>query len=153
MPTTAYAALLATNLRIARAAAALSQADIGERMRALGFPTWLRQTMSTVEKGKRRVTAEEVAALALCMETTAARLMMPRPDDNGGPIVEFPSGLVIHSRRIIANDHSVQWDGNVPHVVQADPRNVRTQAEHMIAGLSEQLSWAEQFGRGSEDPS
>ncbi len=115
MPPITYPALLTINLRVARAVADLSQADVGERMRALGFGSWLRQTMSTVEKGKRRVTAEEVAALALCLETTVPRLMIPRADTADQP-VKFPSGIVIQPHRIIANDFSVQWDGNAPTI-------------------------------------
>ena len=49
MPDT-YADLLAKNLRAARASADLSQADVAERMRALGFRSWLSQTMSASER-------------------------------------------------------------------------------------------------------
>jgi 8-oxo-dGTP pyrophosphatase MutT (NUDIX family) len=108
-----FARLLARNLLIARTAAELSQADIGERMRALGFPSWLRQTMSTVETGKRRVTAEEVVGLALALNTTVTRLVSPH-DENGGQYVALPGGMVFPGRRLTYNDRSVRWDGNVP---------------------------------------
>ena len=64
-----YASQLASNLRAARGAANLSQSDVGERMRALGFTAWLRSTVSLAEQGKRRVTAEELLGLALALET------------------------------------------------------------------------------------
>jgi hypothetical protein len=50
-----YGSLLASNLRAARAAANLSQSDVGERMRLLGFTAWLRSTVSLAEQDKRRV--------------------------------------------------------------------------------------------------
>lgn len=111
-----YAADIARNLRVARAGADLSQADVGERMRALGFASWLRQTMSTVEKGKRRVTAEEIGALALCLNTTIARLTHAE-----SPLVEMPGGQAVPGRRFTYNDLSVEWDGNKPVIVPATP--------------------------------
>ena len=58
-------------------------------MRALGYEAWLHQTVGNVEKGKRRVTADEIFALSYALETSVAALMMPTEDDRG---VEFPSG-------------------------------------------------------------
>ena len=112
-----YAELLARNLREKRAAARLSQGDVAARMRALGHTSWLSQTMSAVERASRRVTAEEVAALALVLDTTPARLITA-PDENGGWNVVFPSGLTVPGRRLTFNDGSVWWDGNVPELTR-----------------------------------
>jgi hypothetical protein len=117
MMPTAYASVLARNLRAARSATEprLSQADVGERMRALGFTSWLRSTMSTVENGKRRVTSEEVAGLALALGTTVSRLMTSVPPaEDGSEYVSLPSGFVFPGRRLSFNDGSVRWDGNKP---------------------------------------
>ena len=46
-------------------------------MRALGFKGWRRQTVASVEKGKRRVTVEEALGLAMALETTLPRLLAP----------------------------------------------------------------------------
>ena len=58
-------------------------------MRDLGFEDWHQQTVASVEKGKRRVTAEEVLGLVEALETTLPRLLAPI----GGDLwVELPSG-------------------------------------------------------------
>jgi hypothetical protein len=43
----------------------LAGQDLAARMQRLGYGAWLYQTVGNVERGKRRVTAEEVLALAL----------------------------------------------------------------------------------------
>jgi 8-oxo-dGTP diphosphatase len=60
-------------------------------MREHGFKDWHQQTVASVEKGKRRVTAEEVLGLVTALETTLPRLLAPVV--NGGNLwVELPSG-------------------------------------------------------------
>jgi transcriptional regulator with XRE-family HTH domain len=117
MPPAPYATILTSNMRAARAAAQLSQADVGERMRELGFTSWLRQTMSTVENGKRRLTAEEVFALAFVLETTIARLVTPTADSPD--FIAFPSGQSMHVSAVVgsargARVEALRWDGNKP---------------------------------------
>jgi hypothetical protein len=85
-------------------------------MRALGHTAWLYQTVGHVEKGKRRITAEEVLGLAETLETSIGRLMSPDEDDNS---VTLPSGAVVPVLHVQVsvrgqNDGSVQWDGNEP---------------------------------------
>jgi transcriptional regulator with XRE-family HTH domain len=84
-----YAEILVKNIGAARKRADLDQADVVERMRDLGFKTWHRQTMGKVERGERRVSAEEVLGLAACLGTTVQHLMSPLPQD--GP-VELSAG-------------------------------------------------------------
>ena len=133
-----YAGLLAKNLRSARAAADLSQADVAERMRALGFGSWLSQTVSANERARRRVTAEEIAALALCLDTTTGALTAPA----GSPVVELPGGQVVSARRFVFNDFSVRWEGNVPVIVGADvaqdARRALAHELHMFAERARQ---------------
>ena len=88
-------------------------------MRALGFTSWLRQTMSTVEKGRRRVTAEEILALALVLGTDVTMLMLPPRAEKvmlpGGQVVELQgAGL---PPRIWTRDR--WWDGNRPKFTTA----------------------------------
>jgi transcriptional regulator with XRE-family HTH domain len=121
-----YASLLASNLRAARAAANLSQSDVGERMRALGFTAWLRSTVSLAEQGKRRVIAEELFGLALVCETSMLRLVAP-PEET--PWVELPAGppAIVHGAVAVRGTGEVQWDGNTPKF----PRQIGTGAAWM----------------------
>jgi 8-oxo-dGTP diphosphatase len=114
-PDMSFRDLIARNVRVARAAALpkLSQADLAERMRALGFREWRRQTAGNIESGKRRVTAEELLGLALALDTTVARLTSS-PYEIGGRDVVLLSGVVIPGRRVNFDDGSMRWDGNVP---------------------------------------
>jgi transcriptional regulator with XRE-family HTH domain len=109
----AYGSLLARNLRAARAAANLSQEDVGERMRDLGFSSWVRSTMSLAEQGKRRVTAEELIGLMVVFEVDLTALAYP-PSENqfvalpGGQEVMLPAaryGVLVHPAGSV-------WDGN-----------------------------------------
>jgi transcriptional regulator with XRE-family HTH domain len=108
-----YASQLASNLRAARGAANLSQSDVGERMRALGFTAWLRSTVSLAEQGKRRVTAEELLGLALVLETSMVRLAAP-PEER--PWIELPVGppAIVHGAVAVKGTGEVQWTGNTP---------------------------------------
>lgn len=112
-----YASVLASNLRAGRAAANLSQADVGERMQALGFRAWLRSTVSLAEQGKRRVTAEELLGLALALGTSMVRLVTP-PDET--PWVELPAGspAVVHGAVAVKGTGEVQWAGNSPRFMR-----------------------------------
>jgi 8-oxo-dGTP pyrophosphatase MutT (NUDIX family) len=114
-PEMSFRDLVARNVRVARAAVTpkLSQADLAERMRALGFGEWRRQTAGNTESGKRRVTAEELLGLALALDTTMARLTSS-PDENGARNVILLSGVVIPGRRVNFDDGSMRWDGNMP---------------------------------------
>jgi transcriptional regulator with XRE-family HTH domain len=80
--------MLAANLRAARARAGLGQELVAARMRAFGYGEWRYQTVGVVEKGKRRVMAEEIMALAWVLETNLPALMSPTGSDD----VRFPSG-------------------------------------------------------------
>jgi hypothetical protein len=116
MAPTTYADVLAKNIRAARCRADISQEALAARMRALGYKEWLYQTVGKVERGKRRVTAEEIRGLAWSLETSVAALMKPTEDDR---FIEFPSGAalaVVSDRRSVdgANDGAVRWSGNEP---------------------------------------
>lgn len=111
-----YADVLAANFRAARARAGLDQETVAARMRALGFTEWRYQTAGVIEKGKRRITAEEIMALAWVLETSIHALMKP-PDELGE--VRFRSGDLISARSAALltsayNDGAVTWDGTRP---------------------------------------
>lgn len=116
MSPTTYADVLARNIRAARSRASLQQEPLATRMRALGYSSWQRQTVASVEKGRRRVSAEEILGLAVATETSIGALMAPAVDDK---IVDLAPGktLLVSSVRQSArgfNDGSVRWDGDIP---------------------------------------
>jgi transcriptional regulator with XRE-family HTH domain len=112
-----YAKIVASNIRAVRGRKGLEQQDVADRMSALGFSSWrLRQTVSSLEKGRRRVTAEELLALSVVLDTSVPVLMAPSPDDTS---VRFGEGATVSSGfvyRLIKglNDGEVQWDANTP---------------------------------------
>jgi 8-oxo-dGTP pyrophosphatase MutT (NUDIX family) len=113
MPPVHYAAVLGTNLKVARVRAKLSQGTVSARMRRLGFGDWRRQTVGNAEAGRRRVQPDEIVALALVLGTTVTRLMAAA-DENGGQFIALPGGQVIPGRRLTFNDGSLEWDGDDP---------------------------------------
>lgn len=123
MEPTSYAEVVTRNIRAARSRQDLDQANIVKRMRALGYENWHRQTMGKVERGERRVTADEVLALSLALETSISSLVAAKDEDEA---VEFPSGAqisVLYVRmsavgRLIHG--TVQWEGDVPVILEPD---------------------------------
>lgn len=111
-----YGTVLAKNVRAARARKGLDQEPLAARMRALGYPAWRRQTVASVEKGNRRLTAEEIVALALALQTTIGALMEPAADDE---FVSLPSGQLVRGVTVSVSirsgyDSTIMWEGNVP---------------------------------------
>lgn len=121
-----YGDMIAANIRAARSRRGLAQAVVVARMRDLGFTSWHRQTMGNIERGDRRVTAEEIFGLAEALEVAIPMLMTAAEPDVW---VEFPNGKAIHSisvERLAGrglNDHAVQWpDGGTSAVFLAYTR-------------------------------
>lgn len=91
----------------------ISQADVAERMQELGFTYWRRQTTARVELGGRRVTAEELAGLAVVFEVDLTVLAYP-PGDNqpvslpGGQEIVFPAARY----DVSVHPEGSVWDGN-----------------------------------------
>ncbi|HET9969829.1 MAG TPA: hypothetical protein VFQ68_16460 [Streptosporangiaceae bacterium] len=109
---TTYTALIARNVRAARAAADLSQADLAERMRALGFTEWRRQTVGNTERGKRRLTCEEALGLMISTETSLEAILQP-PRELQWQEIALPGGQVT-LLPVAELGHKPQgvWDGN-----------------------------------------
>lgn len=111
-----YDQILARNLRAARARLGpLGQESVATRMRALGHTSWLRQTVSSAEKGRRRLSAAEVFALALVLETSVSALLTATADDEA---VAFPTGQLGYQSvvKLVSGftDKSVRWKDDVP---------------------------------------
>jgi transcriptional regulator with XRE-family HTH domain len=117
MTARSYDEIVAANIRAIRARAGLDQVVIVERMRALGFTTWHRQTMGKVERGERRLLGlDELNGLARALEVSLFELLKP-PET--ATLVRFPSGDVIAAHSIAAslgayNDQAVTWDDTTP---------------------------------------
>lgn len=108
-----YGSLVARNLRAARAAANLSQSDVSERMRDLGYKTWLRSTVSLTEQGKRRLTCEEAVGLMVALETSLDALLYP-PKDREFVDILLPAGqATLLPAAKYGHVESGLWDGNV----------------------------------------
>lgn len=111
-----YGEILARNLRAARSRIDIGQENVAVRMRALGYSAWIRQTVGSTERGKRRPTAEEIFALAIVLQTSITALMAPVADDK---IVDLPSGATIDAASVYRsatgmNDGAIFWDGDEP---------------------------------------
>jgi transcriptional regulator with XRE-family HTH domain len=107
-----YRNLLGRRLREARTAAGLSQADLAERMRNLGFGSWLSQTVSSSERAARRITAEELLGLMVACETALTALVYPAAEFQA---VSLPAGqeVVLPAAKYAYDPerHSA-WKGN-----------------------------------------
>jgi transcriptional regulator with XRE-family HTH domain len=119
-----YGEILASNIRAARSRVDIGQENLAARMRALGYSAWIRQTVGATERGRRRPTAEEIAGLALALETTIGRLMQPVDEDQavelqqGGPSVPVNTVRLSVVGRWI--DGEIAWDGDKPVIAAAD---------------------------------
>jgi 8-oxo-dGTP pyrophosphatase MutT (NUDIX family)/transcriptional regulator with XRE-family HTH domain len=102
-----YGGLVAANIRAARARLGITQAQLAARMRDLGHD-WYQQTAGATERGDRRATAEEIAALALCLDTLPDVLTLPPPNV---AVVLFGEKRIPAQRLSIVDD-SVSWDGD-----------------------------------------
>jgi hypothetical protein len=103
-------------------------------MRALGYEAWLYQTVGNVEKGKRRVTAEEVLGLAEALETSVGRLLSPDEDDQSVGLLSGAVVSVAHVQLSVRgrNDGSVQWNGDEP----VFPDSLTTVRQMAAAGIA-----------------
>jgi transcriptional regulator with XRE-family HTH domain len=113
-PTT-YGVMISRNVLAARARARLKQSEVAARMRALGY-SWHPQTVGEIEKGNRRLTAEECMALAYALDTSMGVLLEPSSEE--GRIV-LPSGRTVDAASVAwsvrhFNDRSVTWNDDVP---------------------------------------
>ena len=54
-----------------------SQADLAEDMNRLGFPNWSRFSVSTLERGERRISIDELVAIAMALGEPINALLDP----------------------------------------------------------------------------
>jgi transcriptional regulator with XRE-family HTH domain len=108
-----YGKLLARNLRAARAAVGINQADVAERMNDLGYDHWRRQTVARVEKAQRRLTCDEALGLMVALETDLTAILNPAAEFTsivlpGGQWTTLPAAKYRYNP-----ERESAWDGNV----------------------------------------
>jgi transcriptional regulator with XRE-family HTH domain len=89
-----YRAAIAASVRATRAARGMTRREVTERMREMGWDAWHRQTLGNIERGQRRLTADEAFGLAWVMQVPIAALLTP-PADFGGGRVATPAGQTV----------------------------------------------------------
>jgi hypothetical protein len=129
------AALMRANIRAARSRLRITQAQVSQRMRVLGY-RWYPQTCGLVERNQRPLLADELAALALALETTVDVLALPPPGVTAVLFGDQP----IPAQRLSVDDDSVTWEGttlkisegmgSVPQATLRALRQARTLARH-----------------------
>lgn len=146
-----YGAVLSRNVVAARARARLKQSEVADRMRALGF-SWHPQTVGEVERGTRRLMAEEILGIALAVGATVGALMEPAAEDRTVVLpsgAELPGGSVQASVRHV-NDGRVRWDDGKP--VIGEPGAWRyTGPPHTLSGYGHLDSAGESEARREND--
>jgi transcriptional regulator with XRE-family HTH domain len=116
MADASYASVIVRNIRAVRARKNLDQGRVVARMRELGFTNWHRQTLGKVERGERRLFAEEMLGLAYALDTSIEALMAPATDERG--YIKLGGGAV-HMQHAAArvrgvSDGAIQWNGDTP---------------------------------------
>ncbi|WP_313534963.1 helix-turn-helix domain-containing protein [Arsenicicoccus bolidensis] len=127
--TTDMRSVVSAAIRVAMARLGLDQARLAERMSALGQP-WHRQTVGSVVRGARRVTAEELLPLSLALECSMSELIAPADPRSRGTLVSVADGIVVPasdvdmSAGIGSPSPFLYWEGDRPrsatqHLVEA----------------------------------
>jgi transcriptional regulator with XRE-family HTH domain len=161
-----YGLLISRNVVAQRARIRMSQASLAARMKALGFG-WYPQTVSSVERGDRRLDVGELVGVALALETSIGMLLDPSSDEQ---FIELPSGDRMLAGTILRlvrhfNDGMVSWDGDKPRFATREPdswpdtemgRRLRQSADDS-RGLDEwsdadPADWAERNARLHPEP-
>ena len=86
-------------IRRARVDRGLEQAQLAHRMRSLHH-AWHPQTVSGVETGKRRVGAEELLPLSLCLEVPMSYLLRPQSGLNAPQTVALTQDVVMPAQLV-----------------------------------------------------
>lgn len=148
---TTYRDVLARNVRVARAAKQIGQQELARRMRVLGFGAWLHQTVGNVERGKRRLVAEEILALALALETSVGMLMDPSREDG---LIMLPGGQPVMADTVLRsvrhfNDGMVSWDDGTLRLATREPESWPETA--IGRQLREEARGLDEFGADPRD--
>lgn len=98
MPQGPIGAYLIKNLEQLRKARRLSYQDLSVRLQAAGRPIPA-LGLSRIEKGTRRVDADDLVGLALALEVNPSALLLPRPDTGvGEDVIELTPAVRVTTR-------------------------------------------------------
>lgn len=151
MAPTHYAEVLARNVRSARTRIGREQESVAARMRALKYEYWTRQTVSKVERGDRRVLAEEIPGLAYALETTISALLAPRDEDKTLEFQEGGEPVSVVSVQMSARgqiDDSIWWDEDRPLFVRGRDASPHFDAALDVVGRMRAGKWPPEGTRG-----
>ena len=131
-----YGEILARNIRAARSRIGIGQENVAVRMRALGYAAWIRQTVGSTERGRRRPTAEEIFALACVLETSIAMLLEPHASDG---MVKLAGGAELAAKSVSDSvrgiyEGSVTWKDDAPVFVGASWPSAEYEAWRAVHG-------------------
>lgn len=91
---------VARNIERVRKARQLKQKDVSERLRAVGRPI-LATVVSKIERGERRVDADDVMAFALAMNVSPLTLLLP-PEGDSSTTVQVTAEVAAKADRVWA---------------------------------------------------
>ena len=116
MADTGYGDLIARNVAAVRARRQLDLRNVEARMRALGFEKWHRGIMGKIERGERRLLAEELLGLAYALETSIEVLMTPATDERGYIALGEGGVHMMHAAARVrgVSDDAIRWEGDKP---------------------------------------
>ncbi|MGO8960921.1 MAG: hypothetical protein ACLQFR_26650 [Streptosporangiaceae bacterium] len=103
-----YDVYVGRKAQTARSLADLSEEEVAERMRHLGYASWVTQTVRDAENGQYRMLAAEVLGLSLALEVSVTDLV--QPTGGGQWIVRLPIGKKVPLRGFVP----IGWDANTP---------------------------------------
>jgi 8-oxo-dGTP pyrophosphatase MutT (NUDIX family) len=122
------------NIRAQRARLGRTQASVSKRMNQLGF-SWYPQTVGLVERNQRPLYADELVALALCLDTT--------PDVLYGPPGDVSSVMFgdkqVPAQRLWIIDDSIRWDGDTLKISAPSVTYRPAEQRAMVHELREKL--------------
>jgi transcriptional regulator with XRE-family HTH domain len=141
--TMTVAELIGGNIYTLRRAIGLTQAELAEAMQAIGFDTWLRQTVAETEAGRRDITIEELVAIAAFFEMPLRALLI-----SPGSLIEMPDGIDVGDRTIEPGDWINLVEQGRSSPLDEAPKLTQQAIDALVGRLSR--PWATRWRRRSK---
>ena len=101
-----YEVIIGEQVHAARSRIGMSEEDLADRMRHLGYASWSHQTVSDAERGDHHLAAAEVLGISLALEVSVADLVLPTRGDQW--VVKLHDGPVVPLGGFVP----ITWEGN-----------------------------------------